>query len=495
MKKFFNAVRPGMHIGDGTTRALVLWIERYINVLFPDNGIEYWAEHRFGEPDAFKFDDPAPTAARQGQAAHLHVACYVRHGGEANIIEVAFFTQPNNMKYLTFAKCFGDDDESWKIAQAVSTALDSIVYCHEIPEIVDMAEKLPRKFSWMRETTLIEEVGIYATPSSLNISAPKFGLIDNKDWATEGANARFSVQAYLQDWKTVLESMGAKFSVQEDRIVHAVDLPGYTISDRAVPDCAGLYVLPPGSNPKDDRHYLGYFKSEETALAVARLHRDGRYPEVLAMFAKHGTFEKALHALQGEPGQGEAPAISSRVIVGDETTAQLFHRQRAAQLFVVITDVEVDRVLTRLQVVHPAGAAAAENFAYQMEGVGCIEAGTTIQSAYANFTVRDAQLFVKQVTQPQERTPGKVKVERPRNLVVDAVDDGGCFAGDGKEAPFVIFDVQSIIAGPYDSRAEAETEMSLVLDGGLPALNKKALDAMIAALDNKTERLLSGSEL
>lgn len=69
------------------------------------------------------------------------------------------------------------------------------------------------------------------------------------------------------------------------------------------------------------------------------------------------------------------------------------------------------------------------------------------------------------------------KGQREVDLVVDGTDEAGNFAGDGKDAPFVIFEVstQSNIAGPYATRKQAETFLELVRLGQAVFLDKEAL--------------------
>ena len=68
--KFFNAVKNGSTIGKGTVGELVRWIEAYVNVLFPDNGIDYWSDHKFGGGSSLKHEDPVPAVGRRHGPRH-----------------------------------------------------------------------------------------------------------------------------------------------------------------------------------------------------------------------------------------------------------------------------------------------------------------------------------------------------------------------------------------------------------------------------------------
>jgi len=74
-----------------------------------------------------------------------------------------------------------------------------------------------------------------------------------------------------------------------------------------------------------------------------------------------------------------------------------------------------------------------------------------------------------------------------RELVVDGHDENqGVFAGDGTLPPFVVFDAdqQENIAGPFNTREEAERHREEILTGTAPRLDGVALRAWIDKLDN-----------
>ena len=80
---------------------------------------------------------------------------------------------------------------------------------------------------------------------------------------------------------------------------------------------------------------------------------------------------------------------------------------------------------------------------------------------------------------------------RERNLVVDGMDEYGAFAGDGNEAPFVIFDVeqQQNIAGPFESRELAEAQRLSILAGEPAKLNTVALHQALAERDSNHDEV------
>lgn len=161
MSSMFNATCKANVVGDGTVGATIAWLEKFINVLFPDNGIEYWSDNQYGTGSRYlKRGDLVPGAGCTDGCVH-HVACYVRQGNcEGRIIEVALSLRDGQFKSLTWMKTFGKEDECWQIARAIDEALNSIIFWEEVPELVSMSEKVPRQQNWHRQTSLAEEVTI-----------------------------------------------------------------------------------------------------------------------------------------------------------------------------------------------------------------------------------------------------------------------------------------------------------------------------------------------
>ncbi len=271
---FYNAAKNVSTVGDGTVGDLVDWLEKYVNAVFPENGIEFFSDDRsVGSGDLKRFQKvPICDGSRDG--IH-HIACYVREGAcEGHIIEIAFYLHNDTYKALCWMKSFGSPDECWLIARAIYEVLHSLLAWNECSLIVDMAEMLPRTYKSCRQTSLQEEVLVCATSNTLKVCTASGHLFADLSFAREGSNAHFHVEALVKDWVTVLTNMKARFRVQKERITGVRDLPGYLFTDRGVEECSGVYVLPPGGNPVDDRDYIGFFPDMERAIASARTHKE-----------------------------------------------------------------------------------------------------------------------------------------------------------------------------------------------------------------------------
>lgn len=271
--KFFNAVRKAKQIGDGTVGDLVDWLQTYINVLFPDNGIEYWSDNNHGDQTALRRFQPVPQVGNADNCVH-HVFSYVRGGNnEGHVIELGMVLKNGQMKSLSWIKTFGKEAESWQIAQAISHALNSLVLWEEVPELVDLSNKLPRQQRWYRETNLTGTVKIATTLNSMTVITAGGQFLDQREWPASDPYVRSHMEPLLTDWKTVLTNMKAKFVEVTEKFACVPELPGYVISDRGVEGITGCYVLPPGGRPTFDCDYLGYFPTLDAAVTASLAHQ------------------------------------------------------------------------------------------------------------------------------------------------------------------------------------------------------------------------------
>lgn len=227
--KFFNAVRKNTSIGDGTVRDLVGWLERFINVIFPENGIEYWSGHEFPASARDIGRRPVPTSGFDPTSVH-HVACYVRGGySEGNIIEASLVLRDGTLFTLAWVKTFGKEDENWMIARALSQVLDSLIYWHEVPELVEMDRKLPRNFSHERISNLTETIELLYDEQHLTVRTASGRIFDQRDCSEFGVGAKWAVLAARDDWKTVLNSAKVAF-VEVNQTTVANDQQKVTLS-------------------------------------------------------------------------------------------------------------------------------------------------------------------------------------------------------------------------------------------------------------------------
>lgn len=223
--KFFNSTLPGNKIGDGTIKDLVVWLESFINISFPENGIDYWSLDRFGDEYDLKCQDLVPSFGMK-DADTYHVACYVQEGHcEGERIQVLLQFRNGVYKKLTSAKTFGKSEDNWLIPRAVIAALESILLESKIPELVDMANKVPRQKRSEREAKADEVFTITTTPHSIKVTTANGLTLDDRSWQDEGSNAMFFVSSRQKDWQNIFTNLKANFSTSTDNILVTEDLP------------------------------------------------------------------------------------------------------------------------------------------------------------------------------------------------------------------------------------------------------------------------------
>jgi hypothetical protein len=205
--KFFNALLKTSGVGNGTVGDLLDWIQRYVDILFPENGIDYWSERSL---QSLARTDVIPKNID-------HFAVYVRSGHcEGLIIMVGIVLKDGSTFKVSFAKTFGKEEESWMIARAISTALESIYLWEELPELVLMAEAVPRKYKWNRESSLQEPVILRSTDNSLTVLTES-GLVLSQFDGGDSPYVKYEIEAKLKDWNTILKNMGVTVQVKGEQ--------------------------------------------------------------------------------------------------------------------------------------------------------------------------------------------------------------------------------------------------------------------------------------
>jgi len=218
----FHSTRKGKWIGDGTVGEFVDWIEKLVNLLFPENGIEYWSDDRSASSTDYKRDHRLPEVGFSENDV-VHQVCYVRQGNcEGRIIEVAVRLRNGRTKTLVWAKTFSNEDEAWGIARLVSNTLYSIFFYEEVPELVDMSNQLPRNYPWERRTSLKEYVHIRIDLNGMLVYTQSGRIIEQQHWTDDGA-VGYRVEARRQDWETILNNLGAAYHLYRSNATIDVD--------------------------------------------------------------------------------------------------------------------------------------------------------------------------------------------------------------------------------------------------------------------------------
>ena len=210
---FFQAVRYGnLPIGDGSAGDLVSWLEDYVQALFPDNGIEYWARNDFTDsPLDLRQKDRVPI---YGMCPNCFVAsgCWVTQGmNEGRLIQIYLIRKDFSLARLAWIKTFDSEEQCWQIARALQHALEEYLRFQGTPIITEIFRSLPsRKQRADYDLLLTTELTIEASPAEL--------LLKDKDnrvyyaQKTKGPSREFLASAYVTDCRKVLRSLNLNFT-------------------------------------------------------------------------------------------------------------------------------------------------------------------------------------------------------------------------------------------------------------------------------------------
>lgn len=214
--KHFNAVRRGT-FGGQSASVLQQWIQRYIKALFPEWEFYWWNTNE--RSDSAHCLKPGAVLPAMGcdSGAIAHFACYVHSGSnEGEMVEVAFVLRTGQMLNLMTGKSFQTREECCLMATAIETALDHIFGYHEIPEIVDLAAKIPRKYSWGGESRLAGPVQVQVGDRTLKVIDASGLVLDDRDFDHVEGTAKYAIEAYAKDWRRLLEVAQVKVAEPEE---------------------------------------------------------------------------------------------------------------------------------------------------------------------------------------------------------------------------------------------------------------------------------------
>lgn len=181
----------------------------------------------------------------------------------------------------------------------------------------------------------------------------------------------------------------------------------------------------------------------------------------------------------------EAESAALKAPLKPIATTILTAAQRMQAFHVVI---EVDEAAPSVKIDARAVPHIRQGGIFTVEGEradGLISEARAYVSLAETVTFDDAIAFIVNgylddfIELPETVRDAINSVTVPTDLVVDGTDQHGNFAGDGENAPFVVFDVdrQANIAGPFGTREDGEMARSAILAGARPMLDSKALMA------------------
>lgn len=216
---FFHSVRSAVRGADesiSTLGKLREWLADFIAVTVAPGGLEYWSSYTDHPYEA----DDRPTAALFTQDAPIkHAYAYAVQGSsEGYIVEMglSYRTSPApRLMPLFWIKLLDAEDVAWRVALAISAALNSIVLWDELPQIVDFAKALPHR-NGMSQAYYIscDEPLIFR---SADASFSVFGERTGKCWFVHeypplSKTSPFYVEALRNDWIALATALQISYS-------------------------------------------------------------------------------------------------------------------------------------------------------------------------------------------------------------------------------------------------------------------------------------------
>lgn len=200
---YFQAVEKGTFAGK-LAGELQRFIRDYVMVVLPDSAIDDWRTNDHMPLDRALGPSSTLPAGRDNTDSGIYAnACFLREGNESDIVEINFLLRDGKLLNLMSAKSWQGRENGWRVCDAVDLALSSIFGWEEIPLIVNMYRKLPRKAWWSAESTLQGEVTMVCTDSSIELRCADGSPLDSADF-TGQPSAHLAVDAYVKDWVRVL---------------------------------------------------------------------------------------------------------------------------------------------------------------------------------------------------------------------------------------------------------------------------------------------------
>ena len=204
---YFHSVEKGTFAGKPAGE-LQRFIRDYVMVALPDSAIDDWRTNDHMPLDRALGPSSTLPAGRDNTDSGIFAnACFLREGNESDVVEINFQLRDGTLLNLMSAKSWQSRENGWRVCDAVDLALSSIFGWEEIPLIVNMYRKLPRKAWWSVASTLQGQVTIECTESSIELRCADGSLLDSADF-TGQASAHLAVEAYAKDWMRVLTSGG-----------------------------------------------------------------------------------------------------------------------------------------------------------------------------------------------------------------------------------------------------------------------------------------------
>lgn len=218
-RRVFHAVSFGQAIGNNQVGDLLKWLERFAQLCFPDSQVEYWCNsHDIYAQAVTAPENPFVSPALPLESCRRDVASVsvTVAEGRSEGMRLAFRLHPREAalapgRILVEAKLFESRDRCWEIARAVAEALESILLCNEVPDLVDMGACLPIEArTGGTLSRALTHVTLRSTPTSVSVMTGSGEQLCHQVCGpdTSPTMAQHRVAALIKDWFFVLTNAG-----------------------------------------------------------------------------------------------------------------------------------------------------------------------------------------------------------------------------------------------------------------------------------------------
>ncbi len=181
------------------------WIEDLVKALFPNNGIEYFADPGFLDRKTEVTPELTPKEGKPAWVANVVSTVY--HGtNEGRYIDVSLRLRDGTCRQVTWAKSFGPADECWAIARVISEALELVFVHLQQPAIVDMYRLLPREHPWLSTVKIPGGVTLERDDTSVSVRLAGDVLLTQRKFGGRTDIRKMMMDAYQQDWLTLFQA-------------------------------------------------------------------------------------------------------------------------------------------------------------------------------------------------------------------------------------------------------------------------------------------------
>ena len=194
----FHATKPGNKIGNGTAKALILWLGQYISTVLPMYSIAEWTIR---------------NELMQIPGNLNHIMSSVRVGLRSGIhIDLTMVTDDLLTIPIGSAILVGSIHDAERVRSELDVVLESIYQRNQIPEIIDFLREIPQSPTGTRKSNLSGIVDINVNTETVTVYSGSHSILFQRSIFNRSPEVtKHMLKGIANDWKTILISIDAMF--------------------------------------------------------------------------------------------------------------------------------------------------------------------------------------------------------------------------------------------------------------------------------------------